>query len=84
MNHPELKHVWKFAAHLETREDMAKNAQLKSHGNNVFEVINAAVNSLDKPDSLSTLLVQLGGRHSNYGVKLDYFPVNILIYKPII
>lgn len=82
MNHKEIKHVWKFAAMLETEEDMRQSAQLKSHGNNVFEVINAAVNSLDKPDVLKNLLIELGRRHINYGTKIEYFPVVLkCIYK---
>ena len=76
LKHPEIKYIWKFAAHLETPEEMLKNPQLKSHGNNVFEAVNAAVNSLDKTESLNKLLIELGARHIRYGAKIYYFPVN--------
>jgi hemoglobin-like flavoprotein len=58
---------------------MLCSAQLKSHGNNVFEAVNAAVNSLDKTDSLNSLLTDLGRRHVAYGAKIHYFPVKLNI-----
>ena len=76
---PELKVKWKFAAHLNSREEMFKNAQLRSHGNNVFEAIHATVNSLDKTESLNELLTELGVRHIQYGVKAEYLDVSCLI-----
>jgi len=64
---------------------MMKNPQLRSHGNNVFEAVNAAVNMLDKTESLNQLLIQLGSRHVRYGAKIYYFPVrnilNLSIYE---
>ena len=54
---------------------MLRNPQIKSHGNNVFEAINAAVNSLEKTDSLNNLLIELGARHKSYGAKIEYFEV---------
>ena len=77
--HPEMKPLWKFASHLQTREELLMSPQLRSHGNNVFEAITAAVNSLDKPECLDTLLIELGDRHSTYGAKMDYFPVRIMV-----
>ena len=46
-------------------------------GNNVFEAVNAAINSLDKPEALNVLLIDLGTRHNTYGAKTNHFPVNI-------
>ena len=54
---------------------MLCSAQLKSHGKNVFEAVNAAVNSLDKIESLNRILTDLGRRHVAYGAKIQYFPV---------
>lgn len=75
LNYPDMKPIWKFSANLHTEEEMRLSPQLRSHGNNVFEAINAAVNSLDKPDQLSLLLIDLGTRHIDYGAKTMHFPV---------
>ncbi len=58
---------------------MLCSAQLKSHGKNVFEAVNAAVNSLDKIDSLNRILTDLGRRHVTYGAKIQYFPVRKIV-----
>ena len=70
MQHPELKHFWRFSANLQTIEEMKRSDQLGSHGKTVFEAINAAVNSLNNVDLLNVLLVELGTRHSSYGAKI--------------
>lgn len=75
LKHPEIKHLWKFAAALKNEDEMRESAQLKSHGKNVFEAINAAVNSLDKIDALTISLSELGYRHSMYGAHIEHFPV---------
>lgn len=67
--------MWKFAATLNNEKEMRESAPLRSHGNNVFEAINAAVNSLDKIDALNSSLNELGYRHSMYGAKNIHFPV---------
>jgi hemoglobin-like flavoprotein len=54
---------------------MLCSAQLKSHGKNVIEAVNAAVNSLDKIDVLNSILIDLGHRHDAYGAKIQHFPV---------
>ena len=56
---------------------MKESPQLRSHGNNVFEAINAAVLLLDKLEALNNLLIELGSRHTNYGAKIEYLPVNV-------
>ena len=76
MSNPEIKHLWKYAVNLKTEEEMRENSQLKSHGNNVFEAINAGINSLDKVEALNNMLVELGDRHNSYGAKIVHFPVN--------
>lgn len=76
LKHPEIKHIWKFATHLQTEEEMRESPQLKSHGNNVFEAVNAAVLLLDKIEGLNNLLIDLGSRHINYGAKIEHLPVN--------
>lgn len=55
---------------------MRESPQLKSHGNNVFEAVNAAVLLLDKIEGLNNLLIDLGSRHINYGAKIEHLPVN--------
>jgi hemoglobin-like flavoprotein len=85
---PEIKHLWKFSVGLKSEEEMRESAQLRSHGNNVFESVNAAVNCLDKMDALETSLVELGTRHVSYGAKIVHFPVkkkrkNIIYIKMI-
>ncbi|CAF0951207.1 unnamed protein product [Brachionus calyciflorus] len=75
VNHPEIKHIWKFAAKLNTEEEMRESAQLRSHGNNVFEAINSAVNVLDKLNNTNTNLVELGKKHTLYGAKTCYFVI---------
>jgi hypothetical protein len=60
---------------LNTEEEMRESQQLKSHGNNIFEAINAAVNSLDKTDVLNSTLFALGQRHRDYGAKQEHFSV---------
>ena len=52
---------------------MRSSPQLRSHGNNVFEALNAAINSLDKLESLNGLLLDLGTRHRTYGAQLEHF-----------
>lgn len=81
LKHPEIKHLWKFAATLKTEQEMRESAQLRSHGKNVFEAINAAVNSLDKIDALESSLNDLGHRHQSYGAKNEHFPVTIVQKK---
>lgn len=54
---------------------MRENPQLRSHGNNIFEAINAAVNSLDKNNQYNNSLVELGKKHSLYGAKKSYFHI---------
>ena len=56
---------------------MRESPQLKSHGNNVFEAVNAAVLLLDKIEGLNNLLIDLGSRHINYGAKIEHLPVNL-------
>ena len=73
---PEVKPLWRFAANLNTVQEMRQSNQLRSHGKNVFEVLNAAVNSLNNIESLDQLLVDLGKRHSTYGVTVNHFPVS--------
>ena len=75
LKHPEVKHLWKFASTLTSEEEMRQSAQLKSHGKNVFEAINATVNSLDKIDALNCSLHELGCRHVSYGARNRHFPV---------
>lgn len=60
---------------------MRKSAQIKSHGKNVFEAVNAGVNSLDKIDALNTSLNDLGHRHYSYGARVEHFPVLIIVIK---
>ena len=55
---------------------MLANPQLRSHGNNLFEAVNAAINLLDKPESLDRILIDLGARHDRYGAKIQHFPVS--------
>ena len=73
--------MWKFASHhIDSNPTLSlsnANSQLASHGNRVFEAINAVVNSLDKQGSLNGLLEELGTRHVTYGVKAEYLPVTI-------
>ena len=69
--------MWRFAVNLQTEDEMRNSPQLKSHGNNVFEAINAAMNSLDKPESLNKLLYELGSRHHTYGARIEHFPIII-------
>lgn len=59
---------------------MRKSAQIKSHGKNVFEAVNAAVNSLDKIDALNQSLNELGARHIMYGARCEHFPVLLLLF----
>ncbi len=59
---------------------MRNSNQLRSHGKNLFEAINAAVNSLSNIESLNLLLIDLGARHSEYGAKIEHFPVNYYYY----
>ncbi|RMZ93295.1 neuroglobin-like [Brachionus plicatilis] len=73
--HPEIKHIWKFAAKLNTEEEMRENPQLRSHGNNIFEAINAAVNTLEKNNRSNSSLVELGKKHTFYGAKKCYFHI---------
>ena len=55
---------------------MRESPQVKSHGNKVFEAINAAINSLEKKDVLNSILFALGERHKEYGAKIDHFPAS--------
>lgn len=73
--HPEIKHIWKFAAKLNTEEEMRESPQLRSHGNNIFEAINAAINSLEKNNSQNNSLTELGKKHSLYGARKCYFQI---------
>lgn len=54
---------------------MRESPQLRSHGNNIFEAINAAVNSLDNNNLQNNSLVELGKKHSLYGAKKSYFNI---------
>jgi hypothetical protein len=67
--------MWKFAANLETEEEMKESNQLRSHGNKIFETINGAVNSLDNLHVLNVRLSKLGLRHQSYGAQGDQYLV---------
>jgi hypothetical protein len=54
---------------------MRNSSQLKSHGQNVFEAVYAAINSLDKADAINVLLNDLGTRHCQYGACKEQLPV---------
>jgi hemoglobin-like flavoprotein len=69
--------LWRFAVNLKTEQEMRDSAQLRSHGNNIFEAINAAMNSLGKPELLNKMLLELGQRHKAYGAKIQHFPLII-------
>ena len=65
--------MWKFAANLQTEEEMKESYQLRSHGNKIFEAINGAVNSLDNLDTMNAGLSKLGSRHQSYGAKAEQY-----------
>ena len=71
--------MWKFAANLTTKEEMLGNTELKSHGNKVFEALTGAIVALEKTEILSSVLADLGGRHTDYGAKIQHFPVILKI-----
>ncbi|KAK7104844.1 neuroglobin-like isoform X2 [Littorina saxatilis] len=69
---PEAYSLFEFVEGL-SHEDLVDNEKLGWHVKKVTEAISAVVINLDDMDSVVKMLVDLGGRHSAYGIKEEYF-----------
>jgi hypothetical protein len=80
LKNPQIKYLWVFADNLNTESELRTNGKLLYHGKRIIETIGVALKSINNPDVLDVLLIELGSRHFAYGLKPEYFSVIFFLY----
>ena len=79
----EIKNLFGFASSLDLANHMMENAQVNEHASQVIKTLDKIIillteSSLNEQDKET--LIKLGQQHYHFGLKKEYFKVNIYIF----
>ena len=78
--HPEVQDAFMSFRTLETSQ-LEYNTILRAHALRVMGTVDKCINRLDHRQKLQDLMTELGIRHKNYTVKMEYIDVRFSKHK---